>query len=166
MNQTTLLKNVTEAAPNKLFMWSGMALVILSAFAYLGISGFGVAAESTSPYAPVGTCVVGIGLMMFGTWLKKKSDIVAQQLELRKARRPKKEPTKGDDGFLPWVKPSLPITKTELAKLNYPYDEKRTKAELLAALTSKRMEFWVSEGTVSLYGDTYKLRDDDRTVIG
>jgi len=166
-------KGILGSDPNEKWLNLGFYTVAAGVLSLLGINIGGVEVGTPhAQYAPWLIILLGGASMYYGTELKKNKIIADKIHELdmadkRKSDRVKPEATRGNIEFLAWFsKQTLPITVVELSKKPFPYDEKRSKAELAAALRSSRAEFWVNNGKIKKFGDTYELRDDDRTVIG
>lgn len=160
-------------SPNESWTRVGQVISVISVFSILGIGIGGLEMGETSKYAPYITLMSGFFCMYYGGRLRKNLQIAVRNHELdmadkRKSDRPKSEPTRGQELFLEFIKPHLPVTVAELRELKFAYDEKRTKPELLIASKYQRMEFFVREGTIRKYGDQFHLRDSpaDETIFG
>ena len=148
-------------APNESWTRTGQVISVVSVFSILGIGIAGVEIGEHSKYAPYVTLMTGLFSMYYGGRLRKNLQIAERNHELakRQRERPKPEPTRGNVFFFQWFKEQdHPMTTTELSNASFPYDDKRTKTELLAALRSHRVEWWVLQGKIKKYGDSYEVR--------
>ncbi len=113
-------------------------------------------------YALLGTGGLFILISAYMSWQKAKFDAAAKARDVSK---PAFEPTKGDMEFLKFISDKLPITVAQIPGLEFPYDANRTKKLLLIASLYKRIEGWVTEGSITKYGDEYSLRDQTEKTI-
>ena len=156
------LKGILAGDPNDKWMNVGAFTVAAGVVSLLGINitGFEIAGTH-GQFAPWLVILIGGSAMWYGTELRKIKIIADREHELakRQRERPKSEPTRGNVVFLEWFKEQdHPMTTTELSQASFPYDDKRTKPELLAALRSHRIEWWCNNGEVKKYGDSYEVR--------
>jgi len=171
-NETLNTKTLTGTDPNEKFLNWGFYAGIAGVISLLGINVGGVEVGTPhAQYAPWGIILLAGFSMWYGKELKKTSRIAEQAHELamadkRKNERPKHELTKGDEEFLEFIKPYLPVTVAQLRELKFAYDQKRTKTDLCIASIYRRMESVVREGTIRKYGDQFDLRDKpDGTIL-
>ena len=169
-------KAVMGESANEIWLRTGQILGLLGVLSYLGIglSGMDINGERTE-FAPLVVIVLSMCLMLYGTKLRKDQQIKIQRHEMALAdrrgnRRGKPIPSRGDEAFLEWISPQLPLNDVELSNIDpFPYDSKRTKPELMAALASKRINWWVHHGDIIKRGGTYDLRKNadktDATVL-
>ena len=149
-------------APNESWTRTGQVISVVSVFSILGIGIAGVEIGEHSKYAPYVTLMTGLFSMYYGGRLRKNLQIAQRNHELSKRKRVKPEPSRGNALFLDWFKAqNHPMTTTELSQASFSYDDKRTKKQLLAALRSHRVEWWVSNGAVKKYGDSYEMRKEE-----
>ena len=169
-NQINVKAAIGEA-PNEVFLRTGQVAFCASVISYLGFQGFGLEHGEHSVLAPLVTGSASIFMMMYGAFLRKRhlqAKEAHELLMLDRQSHDHHEPKKGDVEFLEFIsKQDLPISKHELSELVFPYDASRTKSELQKALMSKRASWWVCEGSLVEYGDSYRLKGDttDATVI-
>ena len=171
MNKESLTpKGIIGTEPNEKWMNLGFYIVAAGVLSLLGINIGGVEVGTAhAQYVPWMVILFGSLSMYYGTQLRKNKAIADKIHELdvaekRKRSRIKPEPTRGAVEFLKWFKEqNHPITTTELSRASFPYDERRTKNELTAALRSNRIEFWVNNGEVKKLGDMYSIRESNET---
>jgi len=167
MSENSEAKKITAimgSAPNESWTRVGQVISVVSVFSILGIGIGGVEMGEHSKYAPYVTLISGFFCMYYGGRLRKNLQIAERNHELdkRKTKRVKPEPTRGALAFLVWFKQQdLPITVVELSKATFPYDDERSKKDVSAALRWSRAEFWVSQGVIKKFGDTYEMRNED-----
>jgi len=144
-------------------MRTGQFAVALSSISYLGISGFGIQMGSKSEFAQLVVLIVGLCCMAAGVWLAMVRER-HQHVEV-----PHETPTKGDREFLAYITPLLPFTIADVSKHKFPYDDNKTKPELLLGIRYKRLGFQIRQDTIYRDGDTFRLKGDsggdDSTVI-
>jgi len=148
-----------------ILMRTGQFGVGLSFISYLGITGFGIEMGGQSAFAQLVVLGVSLCCIASGVYLAIIQAKYDHEKELYLTGQTSEEPTRGDKEFLSYIKEHFPVTIGDITNLKFPYDDKRTKPELLLAFRHKRIMFWVHRGDIIKTGDTFTSKDNDATIF-
>lgn len=155
------VNTVIGERPNQILMRTGQFGVVVSFITYSGISGFGLEIGEHSELAPAVMLSASIALMTGGAAMA----YMAEKFKAQATAAAKLEPrTRGEDLFLAYIADHLPVNFDEIETLKFPYDDKKTKAELMKTMTIKRLSSEEKRGTVIFKDGQYI--NADMTTLG
>lgn len=166
------IKAILGESPNEIWSRCGQTLIVFGALSLIGFKGFGVELLNDKGNAPLILIALGVIFVYIGTRLRRLLTLSKQahEIEQRRATRTTQKATEGDRALLRALRDEYdrlkrPLTESEIIDLPVPYQDDRSKEELLHSIKLKSAEFWAREGTVRQEDGRFSIRQSDATVI-